>query len=253
MMSDKLRAKEIKSYFGDKPFNSNDLYDFYTNYEPDLKKSTFRGRVYTLKNDGVINTLKKGVDTTTIKKNFAPAIDKRLISLFVKVKKQFPYTNMAIWETSWLNNFLVHQAFSSNIILEVEKNAAPVVFAYLQESYGNIYLNPGKNEVEKYIIPGQNNLIIKNLTRTSPLTQRESLIIPTIEKILVDLFTDDKLFLSYQGAELQHIFQETFKTLNINRSTLRQYANKRHVRDRLISFLEKDTDINQDELLMRGE
>ena len=68
MMSDKLRAKEIKSYFGDKPFNSNDLYDFYTNYEPDLKKSTFRGRVYTLKNDGVINTLKKGVDTTTIKK-----------------------------------------------------------------------------------------------------------------------------------------------------------------------------------------
>lgn len=250
MMSDKLRAKEIITYFGDKPFNSNDLYNFYANYEPDLKKTTFRWRVYTLKNDGVINSLKKGVYSTMSKKDFEPAIDKKLISLFVKVKKQFPYTDMVIWETSWLNNYMVHQAFSSNIILEVEKDAAPVVFAYLQESRGDVYLNPGKFEVENYIISGQNNIIIKNLTMTSPLTEREGLKVPTIEKIMVDIFTDYKLFVTYQGAELQNIFQEFFLTFNINQSTLRQYANKRHVRDRLISFLEGETDIDEDTLLM---
>lgn len=249
-MNDKLRAKEIKTYFGDKPFNSNDLYNFYANYEPDLKKTTFRWRVYTLKNNGVINTLKKGVYATTSKKDFEPAIDKKLISLFEKVKKQFPYTDVAIWDTSWLNNYMVHQAFSSNIILEVEKDAAPVVFAYLQESYGDVYLNPRKFEVENYIISGQNNIIIKNLTMTSPLTEREDLKVPTIEKIMVDIFTDDELFVTYQGAELQNIFQEFFKTFNINQSTLRQYANKRHVRDRLISFLEEETDIEEDELLI---
>lgn len=36
--------------------------------------------IYTLKNNGVINTLKKGVYSTTSKKNFAPAIDKKLNS-----------------------------------------------------------------------------------------------------------------------------------------------------------------------------
>ena len=85
---------------------------------------------------------------------------------------------------------------------------------------------------------------------TSPLTEREGLILPTIEKIMVDLFKDDELFAPYQGAELQNIFQEFFYTYNINQSTLRQYTNKRHVRDRLIFFLEEETDIDEDKLLI---
>jgi len=122
------------------------LYNFYANYEPDLKKTTFRWGVYALKNDGVINMPKKGVYATTSKRKFEPSIDKKLISLFVKVKKQFSYTKMAKWETSWLNNYMVHQAFSSSIILEVEKEAAPAVFAFIQETYIDVYLNPKKNE-----------------------------------------------------------------------------------------------------------
>ncbi len=251
-MNNKLRAKKIKTYFGDKPFKSDDLYNFYKNYEPDLKKTTFRWRVYALKKVGAINTLKKGVYVTKSKKDFEPVIDKKLISLFAKVRKQFPYTKMCIWETSWLNNFVVHQVFSSNVILEVEKDAAKTVFAYLQESHRDVYLNPGKFEVENYIITGQNNIIIKNLTMTSPLTKREDLIVPTIEKIMVDIFMDNELFVTYQGAELQNIYQELFKTFKINQSTLRQYANKRHVRDRFISFLKEETEIDEGELLIRG-
>lgn len=158
--------------------------------------------------------------------------------------------DMAIWDTSWLNNYIVHQTLSTNIIFEVEKVGAPGMFAYLQKLYRNVYLNPGKFEVENYIVSGQKNIIIKNLTMTSPLTEREGLIVPTIEKIMVDLFKDDELFAPYQGAELQNIFQEFFYTYNINQSTLRQYANKRHVRDRLILFLEEETDIDEDKLLI---
>jgi hypothetical protein len=251
-MNNKLRAKDIKIYFGDKPFKSDDLYNFYKNHEPELKKTTFRWRVYALKKNGAINTLKKGVYVTKSKKDFEPVIDKKLISLFTKVRKQFPYTNMCIWETSWLNKFVVHQVFSSNIILEVEKDAATTVFAYLQESHRDVYLNPGRLEMVKYIITGPNNIIIKNLTMTSPLAKREDLVVPTIEKIMVDIFMDNELFITYQGAELQNIYQELFKTFKINQSTLRQYANKRHVKDRFISFLKKETEIDEDVLLIRG-
>lgn len=251
-MKDILKASEIVSYFGHKPFTSNDLYAFYVDYEPNLKKTTFRWRVYKLKNSGVINTLKKGVYTVTSKKDFEPIIDNKLIAIYMKVKEQFPYTNMAIWETSWLNNYIIHQTFSSNIILEVEKEAATIVFDYLRDTSRDVYLNPGKLEIEKYIVSGENNVFIKNLTKTSPLIERDGIKIPKLEKIIVDVFMDDEMFIAYQGAELKNMFQFFFRTFNINQSTLNQYANKRHVREKLISFLEDETDID-DELLVRGK
>jgi len=249
-VKDKLKIDKIKNYFGDKPFTSEDLYNFYVQYDPDLKKSTFRWRVYALKNHGVINTLKRGVYVTKIKKNFEPIVGKKLIQLFSKVQKEFPYSDMCIWETSWLNNFMVHQAFSGNIILEIDKDAAPAVFAYLQEFHREVYLNPDKHEVNNYIISGQNNIIVKNLILTSPLKETQEIIIPTIEKIMVDLFADEELFVTYQGAELKNIYQEFFRIFNINQSTLRQYANKRHIKNTLIAFLKEETDIDNDELFI---
>jgi hypothetical protein len=61
--------------------------------------------------------------------------------------------------------------------------------------------------------------------------------IPTIEKIMVDLFVDDELFVTYQGAELQNIYREVFTSYSVNRSTLTQYANKRHVKDKMDEIL----------------
>ena len=93
-------------------------------------------------------------------------------------------------------------------------------------------------------------IIIKNLTVTSPLQEVQSIIVPTVEKIMVDLFVDDELFVTYQGAELKSIYQELFNTYSVNQSTLKQYAHKRHTKDKLISFLKEETSIDEDELLI---
>ncbi len=249
-MSNKLRADEIKEYFGTKPFTNDELYKYYMKQEPGLKKTTFRWRVYKLKKIGVINNLKRGIYVTKRKKEFEPVIGKKLSDIFKKTRKQFPYSDASIWDTSWLKNYTIHQPFLNNIILETDKDAAPAVFAYLQESYKDVYLNPGEYEVNTYIISGQNNLIVKNLNKSSPLKEREGIIIPAIEKILVDLFVDNELFVTYQGAELQNVYRELFRIFNINQSTLKQYANKRHARDKLIHFLRAETEINNDELLI---
>lgn len=249
-MKSKLKTDEIKAFFGDKPFTSDDLYSFYQKHELDLKKTTFRWRVHTLKNDGVISTLKKGVYITKRKKDFEPVVRKKLSDIFSEIKNKFPYSDMCIWETAWLNNFMIHQSFSNNIILEVEKEAAPAAFALLQETHRDVYLNPEKHEIKTYIATGQSNIIIKNLIKTSPTKNRGNTIIPTIEKIMVDIFADDKLFSTYQGAELQNIFKELFRTFNINQSKLRQYANKRHIKDKLITLLKEEAGINKNELLI---
>lgn len=249
-MNDKLKIEEIKNVFGDKPFTNAELYHFYQKYDPNLNKNTFRWRVYALKNDGVINTLKRGVYATKRKKDFEPAVSRKLKNLFSKVQNKFPYIDMCIWETSWLNNFMLHQTFSSNIILEIDKEASSAVFAFLQETHKDVYLNPGKHEVEHYINAGQTNIVIKNLTITSPLQEVQNITVPTIEKIMVDLFADDELFVTYQGSELQNIYQELFMSYSVNRSTLTQYAHKRHIKDKLVSFLKEETNIGEDELLI---
>ncbi|OFV72304.1 MULTISPECIES: hypothetical protein [Acetobacterium] len=53
-MSDKLRTAKLIKEFGDKPFASNQLYQFYSEEEPDLKETTFRWQVYHLKKEQVI-------------------------------------------------------------------------------------------------------------------------------------------------------------------------------------------------------
>jgi hypothetical protein len=67
---------------------------------------------------------------------------------------------------------------------------------------------------------------------------------------MVDLFADDELFATYQGAELKNIYQELFNTYNVNQSTLKQYAHKRHIKAKLIAFLKEETDIAEDELFI---
>lgn len=244
----KMRVDEFKDFFKNNPFTSDEFYDFYLQKEPDLKKTTFRGRVHNLKKNGIIYSPRRGLYVIENRKEFNPVIDKKLHRLYKKVKTQFPYSDMCIWETNWLNSYMVHQPISNDIIIEIEQEAASAALAFLQESLKNIYLNPGKHEIENYMHSGQSNIIIKNLVIESPVEATSGVVIPKIEKIIVDLFAEDELFVTYQGGELKNIYEELFNKYNINQSTINRYATRRSVADRLIIFLKKGTDINNDKI-----
>lgn len=129
-MNSKMRVDELKRKFNNKPFTSEQFYNFYLEEEPDLKNTTFRWRVHSLKNDGVIYSPKRGLYLIESKDDFKPVIDKKLYSLYKKIKNQFPYSDMCIWETTWLNKYMVHQAISNNIIVEIDKEAASATLAF---------------------------------------------------------------------------------------------------------------------------
>jgi len=243
-MNSKMKVDELKKKFKNKPFTSDQFYNFYLEEEPDLKKTTFRWRVHSLKNDGVIYSPKRGLYLIESKDVFKPVIDKKLYNLYKKIKNQFPYSDICIWETAWLNKYMVHQAISNNIIVEIDKEATSSTLAFLQESIKNVYLNPGKREMENYIQSGINNIIIKDLPIDSPVDNLETITIPRIEKIIVDLFVDVELYNTYQGGELKNIYEEFFSNFNINQSTIKRYATRRSVGDRLIVYLKEDTGID---------
>lgn len=247
-MSDKLKIDEMRKSFGNKPFTSDELYRFYLEEEPNLKEMTFRGRVHRLKDENVIYSLKRGLYTAVRKNNFAPPINKQLKNLYKKIKAQFPYSEISIWDTSWLNDYMVHQPLTRNIIIEVDKDAVASVFSFSQESMKNVFLNPGKHEIETYMSTGQTNVIVKNLVAESPVETREDISIPRIEKIMVDLFVEEQLYVTYQGGELKNIYEAFFETFSINQSTLNRYATKRKVKERFLTFLKNKTEIDQNEI-----
>lgn len=249
-MNAKLRINEVKANFTNRIFTNDELFEFYRLSEPDLKSTTFRWRVYLLKKAGILYAPKRGFLSLERKKDFVPEISQFAVEIYELVRAKFPYSNLCVWETIWLSKYMIHQPLSNKIIMEVDKEAAPAVFAFLQESYRDVFLNPGREEMEKYILVNQNSIIVKNMTSTSPVQEIQNIVIPKIEKIIVDIFVEDDFFITYQGFELINIYNELFISYNINQSTLKQYAHKRHVKEKLIRLLREETEITDSELLI---
>lgn len=247
-MREKLISEELRAEFGDEPFTSAQLYQFYLDKEPSLKENTFRWRVYHLKKQNVIFSIKRGLYVLEGKRDFSPIISKNARWIYKRTREQFPYCKISIWETSWLTKYMVHQPLTNNIIVEVDKDAVASVFAFLQDAKKNVFINPNKHEIETYIMTGQSAIIVKNLVVEAPVEHKENMDIPRIEKIMVDLFAENDLLVMYQGNELRNIYESFFDVYNINQSTLNRYASKRNVKEQIVKFIIEETDIRRENL-----
>jgi hypothetical protein len=79
-----------------------------------------------------------------------------------------------------------------------------------------------------YIDLGKPVVIVKPMVTESPLTQIGNILVPTLEKLLVDL-SIDKDFYFLQGAEETYIMENAKSLYNINESRLRRYAKRRNI------------------------
>ena len=245
MKNYKLKIEEIIEYFGyNNPFSSQELYQFYCNFEGSLNKGTFRWRVYYLKENGIIRSLKRGTYILEERKIYAPTVSLSLKRLFNNVKREFPYLDISIWDTSWLHDFMNHQPFSSITILEVDKEAVESAFNFLRQIKSNVFLKPTSEEVENYIL-NENVIVIVPIIKESPIIENNKVRVPKIEKILVDLYAEKELLSSYQGQEMINIFERIYKYYSINATTLYRYARNRGIKERLLNFITRDTNIDR--------
>ena len=65
----------------------------------------------------------------------------------------------------------------------------------------------------------------------------------TLEKIIVDVFSEKKLFEAYQGSELLHIVNNAFKKYALNATTLLNYATRRSQRENIEGYLIQKTNL----------
>lgn len=220
-------------------FSSDELFSFYKQFEPDLKEGTFGWRVYELKKKHVIKNVLKGVYTIDQTQNFRPEPDNTLKQLSNILSHSLNYHFYNIWTTAWLNELIVLQATSFLYILEVDKESMPNVFYFIKEQtrFKNVFLNPDNKVIENYISEVEAAIIVKPMVTKAPVMKVKNVIMPTLEKILVDLYCDDRLYYAYQGQQLVNIYQSCINKYSINYSRLFSYARRRKREEAIKNFL----------------
>jgi hypothetical protein len=236
-------VEQLKQWFnGYTSITREELFDFYRTHEPFLKESTFGWRIYALKEKNILRPIKQGVYTLSVKPPFNPLLEPKLKEIAIRLHKQFPNARYCVWNTRWLNEWMVHQPGKFLIMIEVEASATESVFYFLKDgNYRDVFLNPDDNLLERYVYEQTETIIVKTLITKAPIKKEKKISAPVLEKILVDLFVDKKLFAPFQGRELVNIFNNAYLHYTLNITKLLAYAKRRTKEQELIDFITKQT------------
>ena len=239
----KIIEDRLIEEFKDKDiFSRKELFDFFRYFEPDLKEGTFGWRIYHLKNKNIIKSIQRGYYTISHKLAYKPEISKELLKFGKVISDKFEDVKYCLWDTDWMNEFSQHQSSKKLIVIEIEKKFIESLYYELKDSFRfDFYLNPDEKTIDYYISESQNPVIIKKLITKSPISKRTEKRVkfytPLLEKILVDLFIENKLFYFYQGAELIHVYENALKNYTLNYTKLFSYAKRREQEQDIKQFM----------------
>jgi hypothetical protein len=238
-MANQFIDKQLsKEFDGKEVFTRDDLLTFYRSYNPGITESAFAWQIYDLKRKHIIEQVKLGIYKLRKSQAFRPELDKEIIRIGKILTGSFDHNFYNIWDTKWLNEFTELQAVGTMTILEVDKDSVERVYYNIKDhGYRNVFFKPDETVLEKYISELRESVIVRPMISRAPITTLKKVILPTLEKILVDLFCDDKLFFAYQGNHLIRIYEATIEKYGINFSKMFNYAKRRSREESLKKFL----------------
>jgi len=237
--------EQLKEKFTeDKFFSRESLLAFYRQFDPNLKDSTFRWRIHQLKAKNIITPLSNDLFTLNSKPDFKPSIGEFQKKIAKKIEKQFTGLKYTIWSTKSVQEFLLHLSPRFITILQVEIDALEPVYAFLKnQNIGAVYFQPNEKEIERYIFESEQSIILQSLISKSPTQKIGRTVTIKLEKMIVDLYCEKDLFISFQGSELVHIINAAYQRYAINFTTMFHYARRRGKEFELKQFLKERTDI----------
>lgn len=194
---------------------------------------------------GVLQRIGRGKFTLGEGKIYIPEISALTKSIYRKLKIEFPYINLCIWNTSVLNEFMLHQPNQFYYLVETDKETINSVFYFLREIKKSVFIEPTNDILEKYLFNEKQVFIVKSLVSEAPTQIIKEVNTPTIEKMLVDIFCDDVIFSAQQGAEMRTIFKEAFTKYTINQSKILRYADRRRKKEDISQFMKTITNLWQ--------
>lgn len=153
-----------------------------------------------------------------------------------ELKRLWPLAHFCIYNGNVISPLLHHLASNNITYIETERDAVSVVFHHLRDSGHLAYLRPSAEFIYNYIDLSQPAIFVKPLVTESPVQDCDGLLVPTLEKLLVDTQKDPD-FSYLQDAEGVNIFRNALSLYSINESRLLRYANRRGIRKEIENLL----------------
>lgn len=220
----------------------DDLLDLYLREYKNENNKTFINLVAMLKGYGIIADKTKCVYQILDKKSYRMKVDDDLRDINDLISSKYPDIKHITWTTGIINDFSQHYAITNHIIVETEKIAISRVINLLKDNLSNDYTVISEEMFVKnseYFLNDNNILVIvKQLIQKAPLNKNDGMYVPSLEKIMVDLMKD-RMYLQYQGSELNYIFENIVDDYSINLRKLLSYAKLRGVSEDIENTLEK--------------
>lgn len=150
---------------------------------------------------------------------------------------KYENADYCIWDTEWLNEFTTHQISGNAIVFETEKDLKENTAHFLIENgftsivwslYGHIKSLKGSTIIMQNLISRAPTLTIEY--------QKKTVVVPSLEKILVDVFSNEHHF-RFVRNEMENIFQKAIERYSINFTTLLGYARRRGKYEDLHNYL----------------
>ena len=241
-----LHIEQLKKAFTPADvFTTSDIVQFYKKFEPKILKSTVNWRVYELVNRNILERIGKGKFRLGSGTTFVPDLNTKHFKVSVTIKTKFPFTNYCIWDSSFIKEFSQHIAKSNFMLVDVERDSEESVYHLLREQFKEVFLMPGKEMLGNYFSDLKRPIIIRTLVSEAPYKEVRNVPVATLEKILVDIFSDEE-FAYLRSNEMVLIFKSAFERYTISESKLIRYADRKRKKKPLLDFLNthkiKETD-----------
>lgn len=200
-------------------FSRKELFEHFCN----LSGKSLSQQLYRLQKTNRLERVRQGVYRLPVS---LFVVSDEIKQLNEMLKNQFPFADFCLWSSDVLLPFMHHIPNLNFIYIDVENDVAESAFNFLKINQTKlIFFRPNKEEFNRYIA-GTEAIIIRQLISESPLQTVGNVLVPTLEKVLVDIAGDVE-FDFMQGAEITYFYKNVLERNKINKRKLLRYATRR--------------------------
>ena len=204
-----------------------------------LNENSYFWIVGNLVKDGLLKRTgrdKYSICDENTKNVYKPLYSEKAVAIKNKLEKKYPLVKFVIFETVLLNEFLNHQIAHNTIFIQTERDVSEFIFDYLRENTKtNMLYKPNQAEFDRYWQP--ESLIVTDLTSEAPMNIDSPHEI-TAEKMLVDIFCDKIINLTYGKSEYKSVVDEIYSRYQVDTARLLRYARRRNKEKEIMQFID---------------
>ena len=215
-----------------------ELQDLYAHFdgEANISRQTISWYLTKLTESGMLRRIGHGKYALPDKQQFVIKPSDEELKLNEELKQEWPYAHFCIYNGSCISPLQHHLAANNITYIETEREAVSAVFNHLRDEGLTAYLRPTRELIYNYIDLSKPAIFVKPLITESPVQNSNGILVPTLEKLLVDIQKDSDFFYM-QEAEGTNIIHNAFSLYTVNENRLLRYAGRRGIRKELESII----------------